>query len=178
VLEPFAKMLYKDSTLDKDQLLGLFNTYGFNKPPELRLETASSFINEDQDQIYTSPLQMALTSSTLSNNGTTPAPRIAMAVNTPNNGWVTLSALGLPSEAIQPSAVKEAVNSYIAEGDNFWSHIGQAMDEESEVTWFIGGTPPNWQSAPLVVVVVLEKNDVRLAQGIGREMLTESMNPK
>jgi hypothetical protein len=52
------------------------------------------------------------------------------------------------------------------------------MDEESEVTWFIGGTPPNWQSAPLVVVVVLEKNDVRLAQGIGREMLTESMNPK
>ncbi len=177
-LEPFAKMLYNNSTLDRGQLLSLFNTFGFNKPPELRLETGASFINEDQDQIYTSPLQMALTSSTLGNNGMIPAPRIAMAVNTPNNGWVTLSALDLSIEAIQPSAVKEAVNSYIAAGDNFWSHIGEATDEESEVTWFIGGTPPNWQSAPLVVVVVLEKNDPRLAQSIGREMLTVSINPK
>ena len=180
VLEPFMTALNKDTISGQSQLeqvTDVFNTFNFNSPPNLRLETASSFIDEDQQQIYTSPLQMALASSVLSNDGNIPAPRITTAVNTPKNGWVSLPALGMPFEAMQPSAVTDAVNSYISGGDSFWSHTGQAKDDESEVTWFIGGTPPNWQSAPLVVVVVLEKNDPNLAQRIGSSLLSNAMNP-
>jgi len=177
ILEPFITTLYKDTTLDKDKLLDVYNVYGFAHSPNSRLETATSFINEKNGQLYSSPLQMALAAAALSNNGVIPAPRIAMAVNTPNNGWVPLSALGVPIEAIQPSDVKEAIEPYIASGNNFWSHTAQAVDDESRITWFIAGTPPNWQSTPLVVVVVLEKSDPRLAQRIGRELLNDAMNP-
>jgi hypothetical protein len=41
----------------------------------------------------------------------------------------------------------------------------------------MGGTPPNWQATPLVVVVLLEEDDVRLAEWIGRELLIDAMNP-
>ena len=120
---------------------------------------------------------MALASAAFSNNGIIPAPRIAMAVNTPNEGWVVLPALGMPIAAIQPSEAKEAVNPYIVSGDNFWSHTAQAQDAESDVTWFIGGTPPNWTSTPFVVTVVLEKSDPTLARQIGRGLLLSAISP-
>jgi len=119
---------------------------------------------------------MALASSSLSNKGMIPALRIVTAVNTPKDGWVVLPAEGTPIEAIQPSAANEAVSSLIASGGNFWSHLGQARSDESDITWFIGGTPPNWQAAPLAVAIVLENKDPKGAQEIGQELLTDAMN--
>jgi hypothetical protein len=120
---------------------------------------------------------MALASAAFSNNGIIPAPRIAMAVKTAKGEWLVLPAVGMPTEAIQPSEAREAVNPYIISGDNFWAHTAQAMDAESSVTWFIGGTPPNWKSTPLIVAVVLEKTDPTLAQRIGRELLLSATSP-
>jgi len=45
------------------------------------------------------------------------------------------------------------------------------------VTWFIAGTPPNWQASPLVVVVLLQENNAWLAQRIGQELLVDAMYP-
>ena len=177
VLQPFQVALDMNATMDANQLEKIFNAFGFNKPPDLRMQTTEAFINTEEKQIYVSPLQMALATAAFSNNGTIPSPQIAIAVNTPNNGWVVLPALEKPIEAIQPSAVNEAVNSYIASGGNIWSHTRQAGNEETNVTWFIAGTPPNWQSAPLVVVVTLEKNDPELAQRIGKNILIAALNP-
>ena len=100
-----------------------------------------------------------------------------MAVNTPNEGWVVLPSLGMPIEAIQPSEVSEAVDTYIVSGEKFWSHTALAKDAESDVTWFIGGTPQNWNSTPFVVAIVLEKRDPILAQRIGQELLQSATNP-
>jgi len=113
----------------------------------------------------------------LSNHGTIPAPRIAMAVNTPNDGWVVLPALGAPFEAIQAQTADETAQSLIVDGESYWGHVGQAKSDESSVTWFIAGTPSNWQASPLAVVVLLEEDNVRLAQRIGRELLVDAMNP-
>jgi len=57
------------------------------------------------------------------------------------------------------------------------AHTARAEGDESPVTWFIGGTPPNWQATPLVVVVLLEEDDARLAEWVGRELLIDAMNP-
>lgn len=176
ILEPFIKTLFKDATYENVQLLNVFNNYHFDNSFNSRVETAESFVNEENKQLYTSPLQLALASAAFSNKGTIPSPRIAISLNTPNNGWVVLPAPGMPFNAIQPSAAIEAVNSYISSGDNFWSHTARALDDESRITWFIAGTPPNWQSTPLIVVVVLEKHDARLAQRIGSEILESAMN--
>jgi cell division protein FtsW (lipid II flippase) len=177
ILEPFAKSLYLDPKLDSGELTGIFDTFGFDKPLSMRLETATPFLNESIDQIYTSPLQLALAAAALSNNGLIPAPRIAMALDTPTDGWIVLPALEMPFEAIQSSAVNDVVNSYVTSGDNFWSHTALAVDAESSVSWFIAGTPTSWQSTPLVIVVVLEGNIPGLAQRIGRELLSAATNP-
>ncbi|HKJ38820.1 MAG TPA: FtsW/RodA/SpoVE family cell cycle protein, partial [Anaerolineales bacterium] len=86
ILEPFVNTLFKDATFENDQLLSVFNTYGFDSSFNPRIAMAESFVNEDENQLYTSPLQMALASASFSNNGIIPTPRIAMAVNTPNDG--------------------------------------------------------------------------------------------
>jgi hypothetical protein len=106
-----------------------------------------------------------------------PAPRIATAVNTPNDGWVVLPALGTEVEVISASAADEVAQSLIMDGQGLWVHVGEAESDESPVTWFLGGTPPNWQASPLVAVVLLEEGNPRLAEEIGRELLSAAMNP-
>jgi hypothetical protein len=135
-----------------------------------------TFDSEGKD-LHVSPLQVALASAAFSNHGTLPAPRIATAVNTPNDGWVVLPALGEPSEALPTSAANDAAASMVMEGANAWTHIGRAESEESPVTWFLTGTPPNWQATPLVALVLLEADNPRLAQQIGQELLLDAMNP-
>jgi hypothetical protein len=127
--------------------------------------------------LHVSPLQVALAAAAFSNHGTVPAPRIATAVNTPNDGWVVLPALGASFEALPAAAADDAATSMVIEGATYWTHTGQAESEESPLSWFLAGTSPNWQATPLVVVVLLEDNDPRLAQQIGRELLTDAMNP-
>jgi hypothetical protein len=106
-----------------------------------------------------------------------PAPRIATAVNTPNDGWVILPALGTPFKAVEEAEAEEAAGSFIQQGHNYWSYTGQATEKDSAVTWFIAGTPPNWQASPLVVVVLLEEDNMKLAQRIGQELLVDAMYP-
>jgi cell division protein FtsW (lipid II flippase) len=170
-LEPFER------ATENGDLSDIFNTFAFNGFLNPRIEIAVPFIDEEENQLYSSPLHMALASAAFSNNGIIPAPRIAMAVKTAKGEWLVLPAVGMPTEAIQPSEAREAVNPYIISGDNFWAHTAQAMDAESSVTWFIGGTPPNWKSTPLIVAVVMEKTDPTLAQRIGRELLLSATSP-
>jgi cell division protein FtsW (lipid II flippase) len=176
VMEPFAQTLYKNKNLNKGQWLNVYKTFGFDNAPKLQMDVALPSLDTAKE-FNASPLQMVLASAALSHQGVVPAPRIVMAVNTPKNGWLTLPAEGQPLEAIQPSAWDEAVASYIKDGNNYWSHIGKAQSDESPITWFIGGTPPNWQAAPLAIVVVLEENNAGEAQRIGQSVLFDAMNP-
>ncbi len=127
--------------------------------------------------IHISPLQAVLAAAALSNHGVVPAPRVAIAVDTPQQGWVVLPASGKSYEAVQPAQADEAATANIEEGKNYWSHIGRATGKEGPVTWFIAGTPPTWQATPLAVVVLLEEDNERQAQWIGQELLTDAMNP-
>jgi cell division protein FtsW (lipid II flippase) len=175
VLEPFATAVFGKKNLSKTEWQSVYEAFGFLNTPELRMNVAAS--TSDGDDFYITPLQMALASAALSNAGIVPAPRIAVAVNTPRSGWVVLPAAGKPLEASQASAASEAVLSFVGAGDNFWSHAGQAQGGESTVSWFIGGTLPTWQASPLAVVVLLEENDPREAGQIGRDLLIDAMTP-
>jgi hypothetical protein len=124
-----------------------------------------------------SPLQMALAAAALSNHGILPPPRIAMAVKTPVEGWIPLPALGTPLEAIQAAAADEVALAYLTNDQMYWKHVGQAQENETFVTWFVGGTPPNRQAAPLALVIVLEETNPALADRIGKELLVDAMNP-
>jgi cell division protein FtsW (lipid II flippase) len=174
-MEPFALALFNNMNLDQLRWQQVFEQFGFLRTPELRMDASAS--TSRGDEFYVSPLQMALASAALSNKGVVPAPRIAMAVNTPNNGWVVLPSEGKPSDVSQASLASEAALSFVQGGDNYWSHIVQAHDGESSVTWFIGGTLPDWVASPLAVVVLLEDGSPSEARQIGKELLMDAMNP-
>jgi cell division protein FtsW (lipid II flippase) len=174
-LNPFAVALFKNTSLSPEEWQVVHEAFGFLRAPELRMEAASS--TSDSEDFYVSPLQMALASAALSNGGILPAPRIAVAVNTPNDGWVVLPAVGMPIEASQPSDAADAALSLAEDGNNYWSYIRQAQGGESSITWYIGGTLPSWQASPLAVVVLLEENNPGEAGRIGRQLLLNAMNP-
>jgi len=179
MIEPFEQALAgrPNKTLNQGELQKVYEAFGFNRAPVLRMQVAEPVFDTGEKDLHVSPLQVALASAALSNHGTVPAPRIATAVNTPNDGWVVLPALGTPFEAIPASAADETAQSMLVDGESYWAQLGHAESDESAVTWFIAGTPPNWQASPLVVVVLLEENNAQLAQRIGQELLIDAMNP-
>jgi cell division protein FtsW (lipid II flippase) len=177
LIEPFHQVLFGTKPTSQTDLQKVYGTFGFYRAPLLRMQVAAPISETEGKELHVSPLQVALASAALSNHGTIPAPRIATAVDTPNDGWVVLPALGTPVEAIGTSAADETAQSLIVDGESYWAHVGQAKSDESSVTWFIGGTPPNWQASPMVVVVLLEEDNVRLAGRIGKELLVDAMNP-
>lgn len=177
MLEPFAQALFGSRDLEEIEIQQIHEAFGFDTPPQLNFQTAGPVTTSAMDDLHVSPLQAALAAAALSNHGQVPAPRIATSVNTPQQGWVILPALGTPFEAVSPSGADGASAAFITPGRNYWSHTGRATGEESPVTWFLAGTPPNWPAAPLVVVVTLEQDNERLAQWIGQELLTNAMNP-
>ncbi|HLF74487.1 MAG TPA: FtsW/RodA/SpoVE family cell cycle protein [Anaerolineales bacterium] len=177
LIDPFGRVLFGDANLSGDRLRNVYQAFGFLRQPQVRMPVAEPLSSTELETLHVTPLQVALAAAALSNHGTIPAPRIATAVNTPNDGWVILPALGTPVEAVQAAAADEAATALILDGQNYWSHTGQAEAEAGPVTWFIAGTPPNWQAPPLVVVVLLEEDSVELAQRIGQELLTSAMYP-
>ncbi|GAB4460082.1 MAG: hypothetical protein OHK0041_24440 [Anaerolineales bacterium] len=175
VMQPFAHALFGETTISPAQWQTVYQAFGFFRTPQVRMAAASSA--SDGQDFYVSPLQMALASAALSSGGTVPAPRIAIAVNIPREGWVVLREEGTPFEACQASAAAETAQSFVRDGENFWSHVSRAQGAESAVAWFIGGTLPNWQASPLAVVVALEEGSARDARQIGRELLNAAMTP-
>ena len=178
ILEPFAKVIAGTIHPTPEQWKDMYHSFSFDRAPTIRMDVLQPEENIESNNLHTSPLQMALAASALSKSGTIPAPRIVMAVNTPKEGWVTMPAEGKPVEAYQASVKDEAViTSYIQQGKNYWSHTAYARDDENFVVWVIGGTPPNWPSAPLSVVVLLENGNAVTAQQIVDKLITKAINP-
>jgi cell division protein FtsW (lipid II flippase) len=177
VLAPFSQAILNKKHLNAEERKIVREAIGFDRAPQIQLQVAEPLTTTPTNDVRVSPLQVALASAALSNQGVVPAPSIAPAVNTPTEGWIILPKLGTPFEAIQPEAANEAAESLIAEGQNYWSYLGQAAEAGTTVTWFIAGTPPNWQGTPIVVVVLLEEDNQRIAERIGRELIVDAMNP-
>jgi len=177
MLEPLAKALFGTNQADGANANKLYDVFGFKTSPKLQFEPTASIPPAANRDLQVSPLQAVLAAAALSNHGVMPAPRIAISVDTPQQGWIVLPQSGTPQKAIEPAQADETATSYIEDGKNYWSHIGRATGKEGPVTWFIAGTPPNWQATPLAVVVLLEEDNERMAQYIGEELITDAMNP-
>jgi hypothetical protein len=177
LIDPFARAVFPDRHASEIDLDAVHEAFGLHRTPLIQLPVTEPLSTSELEHFHVSPLQVALASAALSNHGRIPAPSIASAVNTPMEGWVILPVLGTPFEAIQPEAADEAAKLFVHEGEAFWSHIGRASEDESSVTWMIAGTPPNWGAAPIVVVVLIEQDNIRLAGRIGRELMVDAMSP-
>lgn len=175
-LLPLVRAKFGNAKPDDSQLLEFYDGLGLFRAPLLNMPTTSSGKVSEVDQVRASPLQLTLAAAALSTHGAVPAPRIAMAVNTPEQGWIVLPALSNSFSAITPEAADEAALSFVSETDPFWQYVGQAQVDDSVVTWSLAGTLPEWRGTPLILVLALEQDNPRIAQLISTRLLTEALN--
>lgn len=173
-LEPFLLAAGLDVSSSRTELDGLYNGLGFFEVPQARLPAAEA--SSAGEELRISPLQMALAAATLSNAGTRPVPRLAVAVNTISEGWVVLPTLGEPSAVFMPKPADSAA-AYAVSGLPFWQFSASAGTQAEPFTWSLGGTLPGWQGSPVVVVVLLEEDYPELAGYIGLELLEAATRP-
>lgn len=173
---PLIRAKFGEEQPTESELKAYYRELGFFQPPMLDIPAAFDTANSPLESLKASPLQMALAAAALSHKGIIPTPRIATAVNSPEQGWVILSAGETPREAIQTEAANQAAASFIASGKSYWSHIGQSSRDEDIITWLLAGTLPDWKGAPLALVVTLEENNTFLAAHIGDMLLNAALN--
>ncbi|MBE0684190.1 MAG: FtsW/RodA/SpoVE family cell cycle protein [Anaerolineales bacterium] len=171
MLRPLIEAEFGETPPTDTELRAFYKRLGLFEAPAINMPVTFDDMQASLQSLRISPLQAAVAASALSNKGIMPAPRIATAVNTPEQGWVVLPALGQPVEVIQESAANEAALSFIEAGTPYWSHLERADLAGTRVTWLTAGTLPDWKGAPLTLVVALEENNISLAKRIGEEMM-------
>ncbi len=197
--EPVNQML---SSMDSQELISLLDALGFYTAPSIPVETLTSgkpgaisdpvvyIAGQQKDPVsgallQVSPLQMALAAATLSNQGTLPGPRLAMAVDTPQSGWVTLPLSSLPKQALTAASANQAAGALGSGELPIWQVVASNNENAptetgtsySGYSWYVGGTLPEWQGVPLALAVALEDNDPQLVQKIGRSVFQSAINP-
>lgn len=160
---------------DDAKLSELYESFGLYAAPHLRLPVGTT--SQFQENLHVSPLQMVLVFASLSNHGLSPAPRIALAVNTPVQGWVILPAQGDPRVILEDAEALQIADDLRAAEDPFWQFSALAREKNQFFTWYVAGTLPGWQGTPLTLVLLLEEDNTPLAVSIGEAVLRSALKP-
>jgi len=172
-LKPFVEaFLGKSISIGETQLDELYDALGFYTEPQLRMPVAEA--SPSPVNLRVSPLQMVLAAAALSSNGTMPPARIAVAVNTPQQGWVILPALGSPKQVLPEAQAHEIAQAFAGENP-YWSFASGA--DSTLVTWYLAGTLPDWSGTSLTLVILLEEDNPALAKEIGTGLLKMALKP-
>lgn len=155
----------------------IYSMLGISGPLQIRMAVAPPFPGTGITDPRVSPLQMAAAAAALSNGGVRPAPRIALAVQTPSQGWVVLPPLGKPVLVFSSEAAQAASREYAAPDMRLWRWSSSVASEKQTLTWYLGGTQPGGQATPLVAVVLLEDADTTAATQIGSGLLAAALAP-
>jgi hypothetical protein len=165
--------------IQDNKLEDIFRYAGFFDQPDLTLPQAkaNSLTELDVEKTITgtggikvSPLQMVLAASAVSSNGVRPAPRIAVAVNTPAQGWVILPS-GQSSQVFSTNGINN-VGNLLNDGESpFWHTTSTIPTNEGKIHWFVGGTLPDWLGTPLALVIVTEEGSAEAATEAGLFLL-------
>ncbi len=152
----------------------LYQKVGFYTAPALQLPVAQP--SSLQDELLVSPLQVALAAAALTQDGIRPAPRLVMAVKTPQQGWVILPTPGRPEQIFTEEQAHAALEMLMGER-MFWEWSTQAYRQGMMVTWYLAGRPADLSGTPLTLVLLLEDASSAIAQQIGRAVLETALQP-
>jgi cell division protein FtsW (lipid II flippase) len=196
--EPLRRLV---TATTNQELVSLLNNLGLFTAPTIPVETLSSTRPGTLTDAFTyitgshvdpskgaslkvSPLQMALAASTLSNAGERPAPRLAVAVDTPLSGWVVLLGSEQPQSVFQLLTANNTAQSLASGALPVWQVVTN-MNESTDIStgtnpgysWYLGGTLPEWKGAPLAIAVLLEESNPQMVQEIGHSMFQNAIYP-
>jgi hypothetical protein len=116
-----------------------------------------------------------LAAAAISAGGVRPGPHLALAVEEPERGWVILPAQETAQRVLPETSANATAEALAVAGKSFWQHLARAPEGNTAVSWFLGGTLPGWNGAPLALAVLLEEDNPRLTEEIGQNMLQAAM---
>jgi cell division protein FtsI/penicillin-binding protein 2 len=173
-------------TITSYQFEILFNQLGFGHSPDIPLHVAEArslnFTENDEidlidvETILVSPLQMAIAAAAFSNAGTCPSPHLAMAVLTSEQGWVILPGKN-PTFCLQSSSSQKVAEMLSISSLPIWQFTSLGYSSQEIVTWYAGGTTPDWQGTPLTLVIVLQEESPAEAEDMGYNILKNALSP-
>ena len=127
-----------------------------------------------QEHLAISPLQMALTTASISAGGTRPTQKLVMSYQNPEGKWNLLATNDSNRQVFSKSTVLEIQQLTQIDDLPAWGVVGKGLSGSDKwVTWFIGGTSQDWNGSPLTVVFVLEEDNPQKAFDLGRNTLTQ-----
>jgi cell division protein FtsW (lipid II flippase) len=171
-----AKELEKGTSLTRGEIIDLYTTLGLYDRPEIILPVGTASMIGEIEQLKLSPLQAALASTSLANEGLMTAGQIVTGIKPQNSDWIILSPQQKLTKIFNPAAVEEVTNDALVTMQPYWRIVDEEVSPNSGIAWFIGGTPSGWQGTPLVAVVALESGDAGEADYIGQEILKSSLD--
>jgi len=175
-----APLVFLSQEIGLEGLRSLLTSLGFYERPDLPLGMAvptTPTIGQldmaaiGQDHLTVTPLQMSLAAAALTNGGLRPEPQLVLAVQDSQAGWSIRS-----SEAAKPTLLESGTEkTMIALTRNnaaTWDTVGLAKSDEKTLTWYLAGTAPDWQGAPLALALILEEEAPQQARQIGQDLLS------
>jgi len=166
-----------------EELAEMMRALGLFEAPAVAVESAEAApdpaLDGDFDawarkaqQTSVTPLQMALMAAVLSNDGSQPTPKLVNSYQAGNGAWVAFGGNTSAVDVFSPELALQLRNQLLADAQPIWYLNGHAPLENGEtLTWYIGGTTPQWVGAPLAIAVAIEGNDPELTQQIGSQLL-------
>jgi len=138
--------------------------------PVLRMDAADIHISGEN--LFVSPLHVALAASALSNGGIVPPARIVLAVRPPGQPWIPLPPESEEEKAASEAEISARLRALVPQENLFWSFHAVVRDESEghPVTWHLAGTTESWTGTPLTLVILLEEDNPALAASIEREI--------
>jgi cell division protein FtsI/penicillin-binding protein 2 len=178
---PVSEMV---SVLGIDQLQEIMQRIGFNSQPELNLPVAIMPDRADEKPLGSveegfltgiNPLQLALAAAAISNEGVRPTPIIVSAVETPDGNWEPYSSMVEPVQAFFPNEAAEAAMKLSEPDSQFWQVVAisppaQARTDNETGTWYLAGSIPSSNRAPISLALHLEQDNPELAVRIGQSI--------
>jgi peptidoglycan glycosyltransferase len=146
-------------------------------PETLTTTTALEFEAIGQGNLTVSPLQMALVAGTLANDGSKPAPRLALRVEDAGGSWQEQASIEEPRTVVSPGTAEEILATWNQYGDGISGHLGLAVAGQEQLphAWFLGVGQRGGNRYAVAVLLEHPKNPERPAE-IGR-LLLEAIRP-
>jgi len=179
---PFAEL---GADLGENGLADMLQSFGFTRPPAIRLETAPvpaveiglsetdwQFTAIGQSEVTVTPLQVARAFAAVLTDGELPALRVVAAVKDKDGRWQEVASLGERNAAID-SETSAKVRSALTDGSNsIFRYAAEAVAgmEEERLSWFVCSNLDDLGSERMVLVI-LENAPLERAQAIGLMLL-------
>ncbi len=142
----------------------------------LSIDISTSLANVSQyittDNLRLSPLQLAVAAAELTNGGQKVTPVLVTAYQSSDGNWNLLNS-SAANQSIPNIDAPKTVDLLVQGNTPVWKTVAQVVDNKKTVSWYVAGTPSNWQGVPFALVIALEDNTAAQAELIGNQLINE-----